>query len=158
MLYKASRDGWENEDFHKRCDDKGSTLTIIRSSVGKIFGGYASKSWKSPPLGGMAKKDPNAFIFSIDHKTVYRPTDPDKALYFNKNRGPVFGVNSLTLQFGTMNEKNNGYCHTNGYNSSFFKVECDAEGNNKITGEGKDQKGDEKKYTCTGLEVYKVIY
>jgi hypothetical protein len=31
LLYQGSRDGWRVEEFHKRCDNQGPTLTIIRA-------------------------------------------------------------------------------------------------------------------------------
>lgn len=51
LLYRASRDGFKAMDFHKRCDNKGSTLTVVRSSCGAIFGGYANLSWQSNARG-----------------------------------------------------------------------------------------------------------
>ena len=40
LLYRGSRDGWKNKDFHDRCDNKGATVTVIKSSKGRISGGY----------------------------------------------------------------------------------------------------------------------
>ena len=46
LCWRASQHGWASTTFHSRCDNKGSTVTIVR--VGKyIFGGYADVSWKS---------------------------------------------------------------------------------------------------------------
>ncbi len=36
-----------SEDFHRLCDNKGATITIIRSTSGWIFGGFTSASWTS---------------------------------------------------------------------------------------------------------------
>lgn len=33
-------------DFHHYCDDKGSTLIIVKTKEGCIFGGVTSQSWK----------------------------------------------------------------------------------------------------------------
>ena len=45
--YRATDDGWKGETFHKLCDSKGPTVTIVR--VGSyIFGGYANVAF-----GGM---------------------------------------------------------------------------------------------------------
>ena len=44
LLYRASRDGWSSSDFHRLCDDKGPTITVVK--VGKnVFGGYTEQSW-----------------------------------------------------------------------------------------------------------------
>ena len=34
------------------CDACGPTLTIIKTTAGHIFGGYAERSWRSPLLSG----------------------------------------------------------------------------------------------------------
>jgi len=61
LIYKASRDGFSSDDFHKNCDEKGATLTVIKSK-GKeqVFGGYTSISWKrsNDPV-----EDNTAFVF-----------------------------------------------------------------------------------------------
>ena len=51
LLYRASRDGWTASDFHSCCDNKGPTLTVIRSE-NYIFGGYTEQEWtgKAKPL------------------------------------------------------------------------------------------------------------
>ena len=44
LCYRASRDGWRAKDFHRCCDNKGSTVTLVR--VGDyIFGGYTDENW-----------------------------------------------------------------------------------------------------------------
>ena len=45
LLFKASVNGDEAEDFHKKCDYMGATLTIVLSENGRRFGGYTSSSW-----------------------------------------------------------------------------------------------------------------
>ena len=42
LLYCASRDGWGN--FHAYCDNKGPTVTVIKSG-NYIFGGYTDNDW-----------------------------------------------------------------------------------------------------------------
>ena len=46
LLYRASRDGWASSDFHFYCDNKGPTVTVIKSG-NDIFGGYTEQSWDS---------------------------------------------------------------------------------------------------------------
>ena len=62
LLYRGSRDGWKASDLHANCDNKGATITVIRSSDGFIFGGFADKSWK--PSGEWCKSD-KAFLLSL---------------------------------------------------------------------------------------------
>ena len=45
LCWRASTHGWSSQTFHRRCDGKGPTVTIIK--VGSyIFGGYTDKSWR----------------------------------------------------------------------------------------------------------------
>ena len=45
LLYRASEHDYTNESFHEYCDNKGSTLVVIKSSNGCVFGGYTTQSW-----------------------------------------------------------------------------------------------------------------
>ena len=47
LLYSAEDDGWTAAKFHELCDGKGSTLVLIESEHGCIFGGSTSYSWAS---------------------------------------------------------------------------------------------------------------
>ena len=42
LLYRASRDDWASSNFHSSCDNKGPTVTVIKSE-NNIFGGYTNK-------------------------------------------------------------------------------------------------------------------
>ena len=45
LLYRVLRDGWDASDFHRMCDGKGATVTVVKSSDGYIFGGYTDVAW-----------------------------------------------------------------------------------------------------------------
>eukprot|EP00568_Trieres_chinensis_P014470 CAMPEP_0183327114 /NCGR_PEP_ID=MMETSP0160_2-20130417/83594_1 /TAXON_ID=2839 ORGANISM="Odontella Sinensis, Strain Grunow 1884" /NCGR_SAMPLE_ID=MMETSP0160_2 /ASSEMBLY_ACC=CAM_ASM_000250 /LENGTH=520 /DNA_ID=CAMNT_0025495227 /DNA_START=291 /DNA_END=1849 /DNA_ORIENTATION=- len=45
LLYRASHDGWGSNIFHEKCDNRGATLTVVQSTGGYVFGGYADESW-----------------------------------------------------------------------------------------------------------------
>lgn len=40
LLYKATVDGWNVTDFHRLCDSKGPTVTLIQTTTGRICGGF----------------------------------------------------------------------------------------------------------------------
>ena len=44
LLFRASRDGFAASAFHSKCDNKGPTVTIVRSG-NNIFGGFTEESW-----------------------------------------------------------------------------------------------------------------
>jgi len=46
-LYSGTKDGFDPEDFHKKCDKKGATISIIKTSDKKVFGGYTPIPWES---------------------------------------------------------------------------------------------------------------
>ena len=50
LLYRASRDGWQCQDFHSSCDNMGATVTGIKCTGGFVFGGHADAPWHSSEL------------------------------------------------------------------------------------------------------------
>ena len=46
LLYRASRDGFAAAAFHSKCDNKGPTVTVVKSG-NNIFGGFTEVSWSS---------------------------------------------------------------------------------------------------------------
>ncbi|EGG19893.1 hypothetical protein DFA_06997 [Cavenderia fasciculata] len=71
LLYKGSRDGLDATSFHKHCDEKGKSITLIKSSDGNVFGGYNSQDWDS---NGQTCGDPKCFLFTIINKQGLKPT------------------------------------------------------------------------------------
>ena len=51
LIYRGSEDGFAASDFHKKCDEKGTTLIIIKSEHQKIFGAFTDIPWKSTSDG-----------------------------------------------------------------------------------------------------------
>ena len=88
----GSKQGWSPAGFHEYCDDKGPTITVFKSSAGKVFGGFASVSWESRQDLEFVKDD-KAFIFSLDLKRIFKPNDEYNALKMSKFFGPCFGGN-----------------------------------------------------------------
>ena len=46
ICYRASVDGWKAEDFHRKCDGVGPTVTLVKCGR-YVFGGYTDQSWGS---------------------------------------------------------------------------------------------------------------
>ena len=87
LLYRASRDGDSNQ-FHTKCDGIENTVTFVKSTNGRKFGGFANKSFHSS--GGWIS-DPNCFVFSLLHKECY---------YYNNNGYMIFGCSSYGPLWG----------------------------------------------------------
>jgi len=89
-IYVASKDGDRGQDFHKKCDGKGPTVVIIKTTTGNIFGGYTNVNWSSS--GGW--RPSSSFIFRLrpaigwyELKSGHRPY----AVGHTPNDGPIFG-------------------------------------------------------------------
>lgn len=77
LLYRMSRDGAAASDFHSRCDGKVHTVTLIKSTDGFVFGGYADSDNK-----GLSSHGTAPFIF-----TVVNPHDIPPTRYLVKGHG-----------------------------------------------------------------------
>ncbi len=82
--------GFEASKFHSLCDNKGPTLSIIKTTQGHTFGGFTKTSWDS---ASGYKHDNSSFLFSVDKLTKYPIIkDYDKAIWCNSSYGVVFGT------------------------------------------------------------------
>ena len=73
LLYQASRDGVEPTDFHAKCDGKGATVTLVKSTEGFVFGGYSDKAWHSRNNYVTSSR---AFLFSFGNPSGHAPVKP----------------------------------------------------------------------------------
>ena len=78
LLYKGTIDGDTINIFHQKCDNKGSTISIIESSDRQIFGGYANKSWDKN--NNEEIPDNKSFLFNINIKKKFLGSNNNMAL------------------------------------------------------------------------------
>ena len=110
LIYRASRDGDDSNNFHIKCDGKGKTITFIKNDLGFRFGGYTSVPWERYTEYEY-KQDPTAFLFSLNNKEKYNLKDKDdfKAVRHYYNNGPVFGGgNDLFILNNCLSTDENG--------------------------------------------------
>ncbi len=91
MKYRGTRDSFSSGGFITKCSGVTNTLTIIKSTSGNIFGGFAEKAWIS---SGQWVQDPKAYIFSIvnkDNKPFKADSNNNAAIASSTSYGPVFG-------------------------------------------------------------------
>ena len=127
LLYQASRDGFCSEDFHKRCDGKKNTVTLIKDTNDRIFGGFTDAEWDK---SNTYKEGNKGFIFSINDKKIYYNKNSDYNIFCDKDYGPIFGDGVLVI-------KNN--CNEHNYNCDWtdFKHAYDTpNGQKSLAGEG----------------------
>jgi hypothetical protein len=67
-IYDARIDGWGSLEFHKCCDEKGWTLTIVETTDDFIFGGFTTAEWDTSRV---EKLDPHSFLFSVNEGSKY---------------------------------------------------------------------------------------
>jgi len=95
LLYRASDDGFESKKFHEKCDNIGSTLVIVKTTNGNVFGGFTTQAWSSNCTEW--KRDDNAFLFSLKNlenrpeKLFIRAEKSLHAIYNSPDLGPSFG-------------------------------------------------------------------
>ena len=101
LLYKATLEENTRDDFHRKCDNKGATVTLIETTKGRRFGGYTSLSWSSNEGW---KDDKEAFLFSLDNDKKYDVIQDAKyKVYSGKGYGQWFGYGG---NIGLAREKN----------------------------------------------------
>ena len=91
LLYKGTKDKDDSKIFHQKCDNEKNILLFILTNKNYIFGGYTSVGFDS---SGNAKKDNEAFLFSIDMQKIYDIKQDLYAIFCNKNCGPIFCAKS----------------------------------------------------------------
>lgn len=89
-IYDANTDGWDSDDFHRCCDNKGWTLTIVLTTTNFIFGGFTIAEFESTNI---RKPGRHSFLFSVNEGTTYPIADGDiTAIRCNGAYCAVFGT------------------------------------------------------------------
>lgn len=90
LIYKATKDGFDSNDFHRLCDGKKNTVVLIKSAEpnSRVFGGYTTKEWDRT---NKFTSDRHAFVFSISERKKCAIKDEDRAIFKYSEAGPVFG-------------------------------------------------------------------
>jgi len=73
LLFRASRDGWDGNNFHSRCVHKGPTLVIAETACGYIIGGYTKCKWNSNNIYSNAQNPTDTWIFSFRYSGNGKP-------------------------------------------------------------------------------------
>ena len=149
LLYRATRDGDNFNDFHSRVDNKNSTLTIIKTTSGSKFGVFLEVSFKQT---GNSIVDDKSFIFSLDLKKIYNSI---KGCYvfidhnINNNYGYFLNLYYQPIRI-SINCLSNNKSYTENKSSasnSFLGFERDYELNNN-----------QKNFTVTEMETYQICF
>ena len=114
LKFKMSINGYSNKDFYKYCENIGPSLTLIKTTKNKIFGGFTPLNWKKK-AGNIYDKSNQTFIFSLNLMKKYEMLDKEnkKAIYCTESYGPCFGDIDLCLKENLKNGETyaNVYCN-----------------------------------------------
>jgi len=151
LLWRGSRDGFDAETFHRLCDGKANTVTVIKNTNGFIFGGFTSIPWSS---SGDYKADSTAFLFSLTNPSniplKLRTELPEKAVYHISRYGPLFGNNGNDLcVYSLSNTNRQNFMHLTSY--EFPNGMSGNEGGEFILG------GSDYKFQTAEIEVFQVL-
>jgi len=147
LIYKATRSGFSASTFHQLCDDKGATMTVIKSSEGWMFGGFTTQSWSGNPVW---KKDPQAFIFTLTNphnipatKFSIKDGEQQHAIYVHGGYGPTFGLGHDIHIINNSNTNTNSHTNPHSYHDT--------------TGKGITLFTGSRHFTSWDIEVYTII-
>ena len=143
LIFKMSENGTKFDDFHKHCDNKGPTMTLIETK-NNIFGGFTPLNWNQNSFQ-TNDKTKKTFLFSLDTMKKYDMFNRDcTAIVCDKRYGPNFGKNDIYFNYNLLK----GSVNAND-SSNFF------EKNHLELTQGK---GDTESFDTKEIEVFKVIY
>jgi len=108
LLWRGSRDGFDAAEFHRLCDVKSNTVTVIKNTNGFIFGGFTLIPWSS--FCGY-KEDSTAFLFSLTNPSntplKLKANLPKNAAGHDSIYGPTFGK-GFDLHVSSLSNTNRG--------------------------------------------------
>ena len=105
LIFTASINGDSAKDFHKYCDGKGPTVTIVKAKNGHIFGGYVTVPFSSDCK---SHYDDKAFLFSLTNMKKFPIKIKEQAVYHSAYWGSYIGYPDkcdLAIGPGCLNNK-----------------------------------------------------
>lgn len=153
LIYKATRDGFGCDEFHRKCNSRGATLTLIQTrnrlymkNRRILFGGYTEIPWSS--RHGF-HHDSQAFLFLFNQENLTRFNLRSKnqiAVSHSLTSGPIFGLDDIHIG-SRANEQNSSY-------TRFPYSYEDRESN----GKGQKTFSKSRNFLVGEIEVYMVIF
>ena len=140
ILYRLTRDGEEISTFHKLCDNKGETLTLMETEEGNKVGIFTPLSWDNQTG---EKMDMETFIFNLNKCQKYKKyNNKKKSIYCDNSFGP------WVYRFGF-------------YNSKMKKVKHQGLDINTVYENGSDilpnKSNSDKYFNLKEVEVFKIL-
>jgi hypothetical protein len=103
LLCRGSRDGFDPNGFHSRCNGHPNTLTVILDTDGNIFGGFTPVEWESREWEGdgcnCTKADPSLKSFLFTLRNPHNIPPRRFALKAEKKDEAIFCCSNCGLHF-----------------------------------------------------------
>ena len=132
------KDAYDSSDFHKYCDNKGATITLVQTDKNYKFGGYTLYSWESQ-IGKSPENDKDTFVFSLNIMQKFNKIKEGSTIFYESRFGPCFGVGGT--DFYIKNDLNVG-----------STIQGNFMNNYELTN------GEKGEFRVKELEIYKVIF
>jgi hypothetical protein len=98
LLWRGSRDGFNTQEFHRRCDHQVNTLTVILDTKGNVFGGFTPRGWGEARDSDLSDDILKCFIFTLKNphgmpakRFALKAEMKYHAIDSNPEYGPSFG-------------------------------------------------------------------
>eukprot|EP01083_Nonionella_stella_P013628 38323_1 len=155
LLYRMSKHGASSRQFHALCDNKGATLTVIKSKkYHHVFGGYTSMDWQTNYVGYHVK-DKDAFLFLLrsqfSDKAHVFPGHNECGVYHNVSSGPAFGDSTNCALSVTVKQNQSFDGYVCAQNDAFNMI-----GNELCGGKAFETKKKRYNFEIEDYEVFKV--
>lgn len=97
LIFQGSKDGFTGKEFHNKCNDKGSTISVILTENGNIFGGYNPSPWKNTTAYDFNK---DAFLFSLKRNNKVEPVQLTMSGIYHSNTYGAYNNPNYLCTFG----------------------------------------------------------
>ncbi|KAJ3425985.1 pep-cterm sorting domain-containing protein [Anaeramoeba flamelloides] len=117
--FNSRTDGWKNKTFHKKCDNKGKSIVLVKLKNKSLFGGFAATGWNSKIECKQSKRN-KSFLFSLisldpnftEPLKMHIYLNTFREIYCDPDCGPTFGRGS-DLSIGRGKEDMNEHNYSN---------------------------------------------
>ena len=109
LIYRASDDGFSASSFHSECDQYSDTLTIVKTTDNRIFGGWTEKGFD---LNAIFTNDPNAFVVSLVDKEKKPFIKKVDNVFAYSDSGPEFIKDNNVFLDISLSSEREGYFNT----------------------------------------------
>jgi hypothetical protein len=131
LLYRGSINGWTRKDFHYYCDNKGTTICLLKIKDGDCIGGYTNVEWN---CSHRHFGDSAAMLFNLTSRRHFPNKGTGKEIFCSDKHALCFhgGGNASELTADSEPFNNNRGCFSS-VNQPGYRIPVDKSGKNSFT-------------------------